>query len=175
MLMAATRAYLRAFAQTQPDVGRILALANKVLAEDLSDGRNVTLLLAELDPHARTLRHTSAGHPAGYVLDPAGRVRAELLSTDLPLGILPDGDYPTTEAVELFPGELVLLLTDGVLDAPSAGGERFGAERALEVARAHQRQGARAVVEGLCAAARAFGGGRPQPDDVTALAVKVSA
>jgi CheY-like chemotaxis protein len=72
LLMAATRAYLRAFAQTQADIGQILALTNRVLAQEVTDGRNVTLL-ARLDCRRRTLLYTSAGHPTGYGSTGTGR------------------------------------------------------------------------------------------------------
>jgi serine phosphatase RsbU (regulator of sigma subunit) len=173
MLMAATRAYLRAFAQTQRDIGRILALANRTLAGDVQDGRNVTLLLAELNPSRRSLLYTSAGHPPGYVLGPSGAVRQHLLSTDVPLGIFPDGNFPTAPAIQLEPGDIVLLLTDGVLEARSPGGEWFGGERALRLVQAQRTRSAREIVEALYHEVRCFTHERPQDDDITAVVVKV--
>jgi serine phosphatase RsbU (regulator of sigma subunit) len=175
LLMAATRAYLRAFAQTSTDPGRILALTNRVLAADLTEGRNVTLLLARLDTAARTLLYTSAGHPPGWVIGSAGQVRHSLLSTDMPLGIRPDGDFPTAPALALAPGDVVLLLTDGVLEERSPEGEQFGQERAVAVVAAHRRSSARDIVEALYAEVRRFSRDRPQADDITALVVKVGA
>src|SRR5262249_41296724 len=87
LLMASTRAYLPGLAQRHTDVGEILTLANRALADDIGEDWFVTLLLARLDPGARTLLYASAGHPAGYVLDPAGNVRTLLPSNGLPLGI----------------------------------------------------------------------------------------
>jgi serine phosphatase RsbU (regulator of sigma subunit) len=174
LLMASTRAYLRAFSQTQTDLGQILALTNRVLGPDLTDGRNVTLLLAELDCRQRTLLYTSAGHSTGYVFDRDGQVRERLFSTDVPLGILPDSDFPTAPAIALAEGDLVLLVTDGVAEARGPHGEPFGNERTLELVRAQQGRGARAIVEALYTAVSAFTDGVAQTDDITALVVKVS-
>jgi sigma-B regulation protein RsbU (phosphoserine phosphatase) len=85
LLIASTRAYLRAFCQTHDDVGEILVLANRVLAEDLKDENYVTLLLACLDPQRRCLVYASAGHPTAYILDRAGMLKARLDSTGVPL------------------------------------------------------------------------------------------
>src|SRR5262249_30383275 len=156
-----TRAYLRAFAQTQSDIGQILVLANRVLTEDMTDGHNVTLILVQLDVLSRSLWHTSAGHPPGYVLNATGDVRARLYSTGLPLGIEPDGDFAPAGAVGLEPGGVVLLFTDGLVEARSPADEMFGSDRALDVVRANQGRTAREIVEILHRAVLAFTQDRP--------------
>ena len=87
LLMAATRAYLRALMLTEATVGTILTLANRALAADVSEGRFVTLLLARLDPRTGSFVYANAGHPPGYVLASSGEVKAELESTGCPLGL----------------------------------------------------------------------------------------
>jgi serine phosphatase RsbU (regulator of sigma subunit) len=171
LLMAGTRAYLRAFSSSA-DISEILTRSNRALIAD-TDDRNVTLVLASLDASTRTLLHASAAHGPGYVLGPNGEVREQLFSTDLALGIRPDSTFPAAPAVELHPGELVLFLTDGVTEAPSPAGRPFGVERALEYVRDHRQEGARAIVEGLYAEVRRWEHPRPQEDDVTAMVVKV--
>jgi serine phosphatase RsbU (regulator of sigma subunit) len=174
LLMAATRAYLRALVLTNSEVGAILKLANRALAADVAEGRFVTLLLGRLDPRTRELVYCSAGHPEGYVMTPSGRVRAVLRSTALPLGILPEGEFRAAPRVALEPGDLVLLLTDGILEATGPDGEPFGAERALDTVRAHREDGARAIVEALLHAVHHFAQGVGPADDLTALVVKVA-
>lgn len=175
LLMAAVRSYLRAFTGEPGDVGAVLERTNRLFAEDVTDGNNCTLLLARLDLADRTLRHASAGHPPGLVFAPNGEVKAQLLSTGLPLGIVAETDYPADEPVTLAPGDVVLLVTDGFKETRSPGGEWFGEERLVQAARDHLGDGARAVVEAVIQAANTFRGGRAQADDVTALAVRVTA
>jgi sigma-B regulation protein RsbU (phosphoserine phosphatase) len=171
--MAATRAYLRAFARTQSDLGQILTLANQVLAEDISDGRNVTLLLAQLDPRSRSLWYASAGHLPGYVLTSSGAVKMRLLSTGLPLGIMADADFAAEPAVHLEPGDMVLLITDGLKEATSPSGEEFGVERPLDIVRANRDKSARELVEMLYREVRSFSQDQPQRDDITLIVIKV--
>jgi sigma-B regulation protein RsbU (phosphoserine phosphatase) len=175
LLMMATRAYLRAFAQTQTNIGQVLTLANRALADDVSEGRFVTLLLAQLERSGRLLRYASAGHCAGYVLDPSGAVRSILYSTGLPLGIRADGDFAVAPEVRLDVGEMVVLWTDGIVEALSPSGEFFGEERALELVNAHSTRPAREIVAALCGGVRSFLQGQPPQDDMTAIVLKVQA
>ena len=172
LLMAETRAYLRALARTDPDVGKVLAQVNRHVAEDVAEDF-VTLVLARLDPRTRTLTYSSAGHLPIYVLDSRGEVKMTLRSTALPLGLDPVGAFPEAAGLTLEPGDLVLLLTDGVPEAFSPDGRLFGMGRALGSVRAHQGESAAGIVAALFDEVRAFSQG-PQADDMTAVVIKVS-
>jgi phosphoserine phosphatase RsbU/P len=173
LLMAAIRSYLRAFAQTEVDVGRILTLANRLFAEDVTDGYNCTLFLARLNVAERSLEHASAGHhPPGLVLDGAGVLKAELYSTGPPLGILAEVELPVEGPLRLEEGDVVLLLTDGVVEARSARGEWFGKDRVVGIVRDQAGAGAKQIVEAVFRAVQEFIKDRPQADDVTVVAVK---
>ena len=174
LLMASTRAYLHALALTHADVSRMLALTNQALAEDTED-RFVTLLLARLDPARRSFVYASAGHQTGYVLDAEGGVKARLESTGMPLGVLPQADFPCGQPTTLEPGEMALFLTDGVVEARAPDNAVFGAERALAIARIYRHESALRIVENLFHAVRAFARDLPQQDDVSAVVVKVEA
>jgi serine phosphatase RsbU (regulator of sigma subunit) len=173
LLMAETRAYLRAFALTHSDVGDIVALANRALAADTAGDPYVTLLLARLDPRTGSFVYASAGHTTCYVLNRSGAVKTLLQSTCLPLGIEPDGTFAAAPALRLEQGDIVLLLTDGVLEAGETSAALFGVERALGVVRVNRGRSARAIVEALYAAVRDFCPGADQYDDITALVIKV--
>ena len=172
LLMAETRAYLRILARNREDVGEILTRANRVLAEDIGYERFITMLLVSLDPQKRTFTYANAGHPAGYVLGAAGEIKAQLKRTGLPLGIKPDVAYPPAIATGLSPGDILLLLTDGIEEAMSPDETIFGTERILEIARANRGKSAREIVDALYAAVRQFAQNTPQLDDVTAVVIK---
>lgn len=174
LIMAETRAYLRIVAYNRRDAGMVLTRANQVLAEDLESGaRFVTSLLVRLISGERKLAFANAGHTAGYVLAPTGEIRLQLPRRGPPLGLAADSDYSESEPVALAPGELVLLLTDGIEEAESPTGELFGAARFLEVVRAHREASAAGIVGAVRAALDAFGGGAPQQDDITLIVAKV--
>src|SRR5207253_2599196 len=95
----------------------ILGLLNRALAEDAPEGYFATLLLARLDPEDGSCVYASAGHTAGYLLGSDGAVKAVLPATGMPLAILPDHHFDAAAAPALEPGELLLLLTDGIVEA----------------------------------------------------------
>jgi PAS domain S-box-containing protein len=173
LLMSETRAYLRALALTHSDVGEILTLLNQALAGDLATDHYVTLLLAQLDPRTRSLLYTSAGHPSGYILDPCGEVKAVLQSTHLPVGIARENRFSTSRPLTLEPGDLVLFLTDGIVEARSPHDVFFGTQRALELVRLYRNQPARQIVDHLYDAVRGFCQNLAQNDDITAVVIKV--
>lgn len=170
LVIAETRAYLKAFAVIESEPGRLLTHANRALAEDLGDGF-VTLFLARLDPATRSLTYSSAGHWPGYVFGGDGEVKAKLPSTGLPLGLDPQADYPTPPAIRLDPGDLLLLLTDGVIEAISPAGELFGIDRVLDAARGHAGTTPQNLLVALLARVDEFDGGRVT-DDQTVLLLK---
>ena len=168
LLAAQTRAYLRALALTCADVGTLLTLSNQRLASDLVTDHFVTLFLLRLDPRTHSLLYANAGHWPGYVLDRRGRTKAVLASTGCPLGIDPAGAFPAGPATTLEPGELVLLFTDGIVEAAPPDGKPFGLERTLGIVRAHQREAPDAILDALFHAVGDFSGHPPQ-DDLTAV------
>jgi len=173
LLMASTHGLLRSHAETRTDISAILARANRFLADETGLGRFVTLLFARLDPATRSLTYANAGHSSGYVLDRSGAVSHALESTSLPLAVLVETEFPTCGPITLEPGDLVLLVTDGVHEARSPDGTFFGTERALEVVAANRDKTAAQIVEALLSAVRKFTRTDNPTDDVTAVVVKV--
>jgi serine phosphatase RsbU (regulator of sigma subunit)/putative methionine-R-sulfoxide reductase with GAF domain len=171
LLMAETRAYLRALALTCGDAATLLALTNRRLASDLVTDHFVTLFLLVLDPRARSVQHSSAGHCPGYVLDDQGSIKAVLASTGSPLGIDPANEFPAGPPVALEPGDLLFLYTDGIVEAASPKGELFGVERALGVVHAHRHETPDEILGVLFDAVSDFCAHSPH-DDITAVIIK---
>lgn len=173
LLMATTYAHLRSFAEICAHIEQIVTRANTVLCRETETDRFVTLFFGRLDHATRSLTYVNAGHPAGYVIDASGAVKATLNSTSVALGILPDAEFPVGGPVFLEPGDLVLLLTDGVLETISSGGEQFGVGRVLEFVRANRHKPAGELIEQLRTAAVAFSEHATLLDDLTIVVVKI--
>lgn len=88
----------------------------------------VTATLARVDLDRGRLEITNAGHPPTYLLR-RGEVR-EIALPSTPLGVL-DSSY-RTEALDLEPGDMLVWLSDGFIEATSTEGECFGYERTRE-------------------------------------------
>jgi len=170
LLMAELRAYLRAFLLTRTDVSEIVRLLNVALAGDTD--RFVTLLIARLDPGTRSLTYAGAGHLPGLVFDAAGNVKTRLESTGFPLAVMPDGEYTSERAPPLEPGEMALLLTDGIVEAHGPAEIVFGMERVLGLVKRHHDRPAREILTALFDGVRDHCGRGTQLDDMTAIVIK---
>jgi serine phosphatase RsbU (regulator of sigma subunit) len=124
------------------------------------EGRNAgfaTCLVLRITPEGE-VTVANAGHPNAY-LDGV-EVSTE---SGLPLGITLDVEYAETR-LRIDPGQTLTLVTDGVVEATAvATRELFGFDRTQAIS----RQAAHAIAE----AAKAFGVGAPQADDITVLTV----
>ncbi len=173
LLMASTSAHLRSFVEDHTDVEEIVVHTNSLLCRETEEGRFVTLFFARLDPASRTLQFVNAGHPAGYVLDRSGNVKSVMNSSRVPLAILPESDFPVSGPIRLEPNDVVLLVTDGILEAASPEGVLFGTQRMLEIVRANRHRKAEEIIETLQMAVGDFIQRQQPSDDVTAVVIKV--
>jgi PAS domain S-box-containing protein len=173
LIMALTRAYVRSFAQGEADLAKILSSVNRMLLADLGENRFVTLLLVCLDGPNGSLSYASAGHVPGFLMNGSGKIDHVLESSGLPLGIF-DDCHVVTSAIPLAPQQLLILLTDGVIETTDSEDVQFGTDRVLEYVRAHRQDSAHELAEGIYHAARSFAGDDPQQDDVTEVIVRVA-
>ncbi|WNE97760.1 SpoIIE family protein phosphatase [Streptomyces luomodiensis] len=122
-IMGQLRIAVRAYASEGHHPDAVLSRASRFLAglaePDGPDGRYdprfATCLYMEVDPVAGTLDIARAGHPDPAVRLADGTMMIRPTAGGLPLGIVPDTDYPTTRVV-LEPGETLLMCTDGLIE-----------------------------------------------------------
>src|SRR5713101_8285646 len=171
LLMSATAAALRLEANHDRNMLEIVGRLNAGI-HSVSDGeRYVTLLLAEIDARARTLRYVNCGH------NPALRYRAKtdtltrMNSTCLPIGISPEEICELTSA-DLIAGDVLVFYTDGVTEAENQFGEEFGMERLSAVVRRGSSLSAEGLMGDIFSSAAKFCSEVGFNDDVTVLVVK---
>ena len=174
LLMAEARAFLRLLARREGDPGVLLTEANAALSPDLGSERFITLALARYEPATRRLRVASAGHPPVHVIGADGALKHVLRRTGPPLGRRVGEPCRNAPDLVLDPGDLVLLVTDGIDEALNPDGtECFGLDRAVaEVAR-HRDRPVAEIVARLCAAVRDFAAPAELTDDLTAVVMRV--
>ena len=99
---------------------------NELLTRRLEGRRYVTAFLLLVEAGGRRARYVNAGHPPALVRSPAGVIR-KLEATGAPLGLL--ADYPYAGAtVELAPGDMLLLYSDGLTEAWDAADNELGVD-----------------------------------------------
>jgi len=174
LIMAETRAYLRAFAKVESDPGKILTMLNNELVADLDEKHFVTLILARLDPRRKVLDYASAGHVPAYLLNSNGEVIQTMPSTGIPLGFLPDFKFDKSQPIKLSPEDIMVFLTDGVSEAHGHDDVQFGYNRVFDVIKNHRHSKAQQIVEHLYQAVHSFSNNQPQQDDITSVICKVN-
>ena len=175
LLMAATSAHLRSFVVDHSDIGEIVRHVNALLCQETEEAKFVTLVFVQIDLVSRTLKYLNLAHPSGYVLGQSGEPRSVLRSGALPLAITPDLKLPEISLIKLEPNDIVLLATDGILEAESPEGTPFGTEQMLAVVQANRQRRASEIVQSIQQAVLDFTGRRKPQDDLTAVVIKVGA
>ncbi len=172
LMIAETRAMLRAIAQHGDDAGKVLAQTNELLSADLGDGRFVTCFFGLLNPQTNELSYASAGHGPLIFFNSATESILQAPATALPLGIMLETEFRDPQTVPLASGDIVLLTTDGIYEATNPEGEQFGIDRMLELLKRDRHQSAEMIMTNLREAVKAFTKGRPPTDDLTAVVVR---
>ena len=166
------RAMLRMAVRVGQDLPAIVRHLNAQLCADLTEGRFIAAWVGELDARARTLTSFSCGQgPLLYYR--AGAGACETLETDtVPLGCLDDLEVVPRDPIRMEPGDVFAVLSDGVIDAESPTGERFGTRRVIDVVTNACEGSAAELTAGLRRALAAFTAGAPSADDCTAVFIK---
>ena len=171
LYMAVSRTLIRTYAveyHTQPRF--VFNAANRRMMSDTHGDLFVTAFYGVLDPASGTLTYCNAGHNPPFLLRRGDATVQALTRTGMPLGAF-KGMTWEQQTLQLAPGDVLLLYTDGVTDAEDEGEAFFGQERLLEVARANLGRSAQDMQDATMAAIHEFMGGAPQFDDITLMLV----
>lgn len=175
-LIATTiRAFLRALVGTADNLGRLFERLNDLAEADFADNKYMTLFFGIYDTRDRTLTYASAGHrPPLLIYRHTQDDFEHLTSTGIPLGIFAGVPYGQRVTTPLEAGDLMLLLTDGIDEAPAATGERFGMERLLSIIRTHSKAEPAHLIAVISKAVHDFTDPMPRIDDITLLCLRVT-
>jgi sigma-B regulation protein RsbU (phosphoserine phosphatase) len=172
LLMLGLRSTLRSVARLRRDHRAILEHLDAVAGEDLRRNRSfATLCLATIFPRERRAVFTNAGHcPPLLLRDGRGSF---LPGRGVALGLPAVCPRPAAVRLRLAPGDVLLLYTDGLLEARDAAGQRFGRERFAAVSEGLARLPAPAIKERILERVEAFAAGGKQRDDITLAVIKL--
>ena len=170
LLMAGVRASLRAYAQDVYDLDEIIERVNAALCRDTRDNEFATLWYGTLDPRAMRLTYCNAGHEPPMLL--RGEHVIPLDTGGMIVGVDATQGYDKG-LVDLLPGDLLLLYTDGMLDTFDGDGRRFGRDRLAAALREVRDKPVHEVLNHLLWQQRKHRAGRPATDDTTLVVVRV--
>ncbi len=170
LFMALSRTLIRTYALEHPGQPALaLSAANRRICADTQSGLFVTVFYGVLDPARGTLAFCNAGHNPPCLLRTGGAGAIEKLgNTGLALGVL-DDDLWEEGQIQMAPGDLLALYSDGVPEAQDETMAFFGEERLLGVLQRCRGRPAGEVQEAVLAEVWAFVGNAPQFDDLTLM------
>jgi phosphoserine phosphatase RsbU/P len=174
LFMSMVRALLRNFAERSGDPGIILRDLNNTLTRQNPKCQFVSLSFCVFDPASRTLEVSSAGHPPPFMRRQEGLVEAVAVPQGPLLGFADRAEpYPQLH-LQMQPGELLLLYTDGVTEAPNAAQLMFGPNRLkTALGRSPLPDRLSQWTAMLHQEIQGFTGSRSQEDDITLALLRV--
>lgn len=173
LLMATGRALLRSHAQHR--TGSIVEMfddINQHMVRDTGDEFFMTLFYTEFSPATSTFQYASAGHDPVLWYHAATGQFDKLGNTGIPLGIIDDFSYGQSERLQLEPGDLLVMSTDGIREANNPQGEMFGEKRLIDTVQANLDKPACEIHDTIIQAVRQFQAGQAQADDITLVILK---
>ncbi len=175
LFMALARSLIRAEALRIDSPRQTLLRVNRLLLEMSRADKFVTAFYGVLEPAQGTLCYARAGHDYPLLFRSRTGECRFLGGAGIVLGLVDDVDLLEEVCVDLNPGDLLALYTDGITDSNSAAGEFFGVERLREVLCSVAGQGAQGVCDAIFAQVDRFQEGATQYDDTALLIVKLEA
>jgi sigma-B regulation protein RsbU (phosphoserine phosphatase) len=171
LLMANLQANLRSrFMVALEDPHQLLQSVNQLFVENTPEDSYATLFYADYDDANHCLRYANCGHNPPLLLRANGDVE-RLGATATVLGLFTNWNCEVKK-VSVGPGDVLVIYTDGVTEAPDRAGEEFGESRLVEIVRAHQQRPVKEMLSVILHEVQQFSGAC-QADDLTLVIARV--
>lgn len=177
--MAICRTLLHQIAARFDSPARALSELNQALAGDIRNGIYITMAYAIVDVPAGHVIIARAGHELPLFLRhdrTTGQPVCEyVVSEGMPLGLVPPGMFDQAIADKVVPfavGDVLLLYTDGLTEAPNSEDKEFGSARLSDALRGAHHGSAKEINDTVLLAGQHFTGGAGLRDDFTLLTIK---
>ncbi len=173
LIMAETRTFIQAKAKSLPSASGIMEALNEFFYKDLTHAELfITMFYLKYNAKTRRLSYASAGHNPPLVWRVDTRTCDRLDAEGLILGIKTDVIFEEKEE-QLYPGDILLLYTDGITEAENRAGDFFGEERLFATLNEHHTESSQVIIDTLLSQARIFTGIQNFKDDVSLVVMRV--
>jgi serine phosphatase RsbU (regulator of sigma subunit) len=170
LYMALSRTLLRTYAEeydADPDV--VFFAANNRLLKDARANLFITIFYGILDPEQGTITYCNAGHIPPFLIRRSDQDSVDSLArTGMPMGVEADSTW-NTETVQIDPGDILVIYTDGIPDAQDEAGNFFNDEAIINLARENTGRLAFEIQSTIIEEVQDFSGDSPQTDDITLM------
>jgi serine phosphatase RsbU (regulator of sigma subunit) len=170
LLMSSLQARVQVLFEDGGDLANKIGRLNKTTCQNCPENRFITFFMAVADPLGGELVYVNAGHNPPLLVRASGSFET-LEGGGMILGILPKAGYQERRAA-LATGDVLVLFSDGVTEAPDPRGEEFGEQRLADLVRSLRDRPASEIVEQIHKAVVAFSEGAPAADDITVVVAR---
>ncbi|MGA8341424.1 MAG: PP2C family protein-serine/threonine phosphatase [Candidatus Sulfotelmatobacter sp.] len=170
LLMPSIEVALRMDAPRFPNTSDLLHTFNNVVCQVTGGHRFISMFYGKLCPQSRSLEYANAGHNPPLLIRSGTEPRA--LDQGGPvLGVLPDSKY-VSDRIELRQGDVLVLYTDGAVEAENPAGEQYSADRLSKTVSSHLRKNASELIETIHTSIVQFSKTTSLADDLTLVVLK---
>lgn len=166
------RSMLRVAMRLEADLDRTVEQINEQLADDLEANRFVTAFVGTLNSRAHRVDYHSAAQAPLMHFHAASGECEWFGSSMVALGMFGGLPMQPSRSIQLEPGDILGLLTDGVFEQEDSSEEQFGKNRVAELVLQHQHGPMSELLQSIFSAVEAHRGKEAQSDDVTVLLVR---
>jgi sigma-B regulation protein RsbU (phosphoserine phosphatase) len=149
---------------------------NFLLSTRTGPERFASLFWGSYDREARIIRYVNAGHLPPLLMRPNGNGTCKIsrLEEGGPiLGVVPTAIYHQGE-VAVQPGDLLVLYSDGIVEAANASEEEFGEERLFSIIKENCARPSSEILDEILKQVRAFIQEVPPQDDMTLVVARIN-
>ncbi len=171
MFMGIVRSTIRAEGFESLSASEVMKKANRLICLDSESGMFVTIFYAIYEEAKKILEYCNAGHVYPMVYDPSSQKFTYLNTEGRPLGITTETNYEA-KSCRLEGGQVVVLYTDGVVEAVNGNDVPFGEGKLRATIRENAHAPADEIVQKLKGAVNLHRGDAPQFDDITLIVLK---
>jgi hypothetical protein len=146
---------------------------NRLLCEHAGGNQFASMFWCVYDQPLRSLRYVNAGHCPPFLISKRdGKlVTTRLDKGGLVLGLFPDAPYEAA-TVEVSSGDLLVMYSDGLVEATNRGGEEYGEDRLTELLHRHADETAAQLRESIRTSLASFASESEAQDDLTFTVIK---
>jgi len=172
LLMASLQAALRSMTAVDGFEGTasLVARLNNHLFKNTSDDRYATFFFAIYDTESKTITYTNAGHLAPFFVS-AGGVQ-QLDEGGTVVGLFEGASF-TERTLNVTPGSVLVVFSDGLTEPENVYGEEFGMQRVKNEILRQRNLPAQRLAENLISAADQWSGTPEQADDITVIVARM--
>jgi sigma-B regulation protein RsbU (phosphoserine phosphatase) len=165
LMMSSLQARVQMLIETQPDPASAVGVLNRNIAARCPLGRFITFFYGLLDPATGLLSYSNAGHNYPLVIRADGSVE-RLSGGGIIMGLLPTAPYELKH-IQLNPGDLLALYSDGVTEAANDRDHEFGEHGLIDFLLAHRSAPCAEIANGLVQHVRNWSAAPSFADDFT--------